>query len=457
LGNTLPAGGNPPANLLGAYGPWVEEREKNRLHPLSFTSPKWTDIDGWKQAAREKFAELIALPQLENLPPEAAGQPQAARQPRAARQPQAAIAWTSTYASTYDGLEISELTWQTPFGPPTKAFFLKPAGLGKSEKIPGILAFHDHGGFKYFGKEKITRTAAALPPLIEEHQRIYYGGAAWANELARQGFGVLVPDGFLFGSRRVNPTDIPELAVRQMLSGWEERRELTPEDWKTQGDANSCRDLRYIGKADADIDAAFPHDADFPREADRIAAYNQFAAAYEDTAAKSLFCSGLTWPGISLYEDRLALDILCSLPEIDSERIGCGGLSGGGLRTNYLAGYDERIRCSVTAGFMTTWKDFALHTSFTHTWMIYIPLLSQVMDYPDILSMRAPSPSLVLAAAEDPLFTWAETQAAFHQLAAVYAKAGHPEALKTSSYAGAHRFDLDMQKEAFSWFRQWLG
>ena len=99
--------------------------------------------------------------------------------------------------------------------------------------------------------------------------------------------------------------------------------------------------------------------------------------------------------------------MLCARPEVDASRVGCGGLSGGGLRTVMLAGLDERVRCAVCAGMMTTWRDYLLNRSFTHTWMCYVPLLPPELDYPEILGLRAPLPSLVLNNAEDPLFTLA--------------------------------------------------
>ena len=77
------------------------------------------------------------------------------------------------------------------------------------------------------------------------------------------------------------------------------------------------------------------------------AAYNRWAAQHETVMAKSLLCAGTTWPGVWLAEDRRALDILCAREDVDGQRVGCGGLSGGGMRTVFLAGSDPRIRCAV--------------------------------------------------------------------------------------------------------------
>jgi cephalosporin-C deacetylase-like acetyl esterase len=77
-----------------------------------------------------------------------------------------------------------------------------------------------------------------------------------------------------------------------------------------------------------------------------ICRYNAWAADYEHVIAKALFCGDTTWAGVMLSEDTRALDYLCSLPDVDSSRIGVVGLSGGGLRTVLLAGTDSRYSTS---------------------------------------------------------------------------------------------------------------
>ncbi|HEX8061475.1 MAG TPA: prolyl oligopeptidase family serine peptidase, partial [Cyclobacteriaceae bacterium] len=155
-------------------------------------------------------------------------------------------------------------------------------------------------------------------------------------------------------------------------------------------------------------------------------------------------------------EDMKALDILSARPDVDKNKIGCGGLSGGGMRSVYIAGLDDRIKCTVPVGFMTTWNDFALYKSYTHTWMIYIPLLPNELDFPEILSMRAPLPSLVLNNTEDQLFTLSEMKRADDIVKEIYAKAGSPDSYRCSFHPGLHKFDSKMQAEAFGWFDKHL-
>lgn len=374
-----------PENLtvIGPYGAWAQSLTAGKIPTLSFRQTAFQDVTRWRQQARQQLLSRLAMPDLGATPA-----------PKVVKQYE------------YDGLHIEELSWQLPYGRPTEAILLKPSNA--KGRLPGVLAFHDHGGNKYYGARKIVRTSDQLPAGIEEHQRTYYGGRAWANELAKQGYVVLVSDAFTFASRRVMISDVPE----HRRHG---QKDPNPNNWT------------------------------------EIERYNQWASDHENTMARSLFSAGITYPGVWLAEDIKALDILAARPDVDATRLGCAGLSGGGLRSVYVGAIDDRIKCTVPVGFMTTWNDFALYKSYTHTWMIYIPLLPNELDFPDILGLRAPLASLVLNNTEDQLFTLAEMKRADEITKEVYAKAGAPEKYRCSFYPGVHKFDVDMQREGFEW------
>jgi dienelactone hydrolase len=374
-------------NMLGAYGEWAAQSMQDPPR-LSFRQPMFGNVDAWRSVARARFREAL-------LGPGGAATPVAVMQ----------------HQLEFDGLSIEHVQWQLPYGPPTEALVLKPAGAKK--KLPGIVGLHDHGGNKYFGLRKITRMSNDPHPAMLRHQNTYYGGVAWANELARSGYVVLVHDTFTFGSRRVRLADLAE-SIRNNLT------EVNPE------------------------------------AEDEIQRYNQFAGNHEHVIAKSLFCAGMTWPGVFVFDDQRALDYLASRPDVDATRIGCCGLSGGGLRTVMLTGADERIRCSCCVGMMTTWRDYLLNKCYTHTWMCYVPGLSRDLDYPEILGLGAPNPVLVLNNRQDQLFTMPEMERADRILAEVYKKASAPDRYRASFYDGPHKFDRDMQKESFAWFDHWL-
>ncbi len=88
--------------------------------------------------------------------------------------------------------------------------------------------------------------------------------------------------------------------------------------------------------------------------------------------------------------------------------------------------------------------------------MIYIPGLPPDLDYPEILGLRTPQPTLVLNNTDDQLFTIDEMRRADRMLGEVFKKAGAADRYKCVFYPGPHKFDLPMQAEAFAWFERWL-
>jgi hypothetical protein len=78
------------------------------------------------------------------------------------------------------------------------------------------------------------------------------------------------------------------------------------------------------------------------------------------------------------------------------------------------------------------------------------------LDYPEVLGLAAPNPVLVLNNNQDQLFTLPEMKRSDEILKEVYKKAGASERYLASFYEGPHKFDLEMQKEAFAWFDRWL-
>jgi dienelactone hydrolase len=375
-------------SLIGLYGEWAAALNENKLPAFSFRRKEWPNLEAWRKAAIKRINERLAIPDIGGTPK---------------------VNIVKQY--TYDGLHIEELNWQLPYGRPTAGILLKP--LNAKGRLPAILAFHDHGGNKYFGTKKITKISDHPDSLIVDHQKEYYEGLAWANEIAKRGYVVLVPDAFPFASRRVMLQDVPE----HLRNGLNDNEHENP--------AN-------------------------------IKAYNEWAGEHEHIMAKSLFSAGTTWPGVFLAEDRKALDILCAREDVDTNRIGCGGLSGGGMRTIFMGGLDPRIKCAVCVGFMTTWKDLVIDKSFTHTWMAYVPILPNEMDLPEIFGLRTPLPAMVLNNNEDGLFTLSEMKQADKILGEVYKKANVPDHYQCSFYPGPHKFDAKMQAEAFEWFDKWL-
>lgn len=299
-----------------------------------------------------------------------------------------------------DGIDGEELSWSVGFGPRARAWLLRPAGA--TGPLPGVVALHSHDGFKFYGKEKIADGPDPAPPSIVALRAKAYDGLAFANRLCREGFVVLVPDVFLWGSRRFPLETIPE---------------------------------------------------SMHADGDEIAAYNQAARTHEHLVEKYCRLLGTTFAALVSREDRIALNYLRSRPEV-GDRVGCVGLSGGGCRAALLQATSD-VAASVVVGMMSTYDGLLDRHVASHTWMFFPAGLPAELDWTDLAACRAPSPLLVQYNRQDTLFDLAAAKAADERLTRHYAEAS--EAYRGLFYDGHHKFDRRMQDDAFAWLGQQLG
>ncbi|NSW52618.1 MAG: acetylesterase [Anaerolineae bacterium] len=315
-----------------------------------------------------------------------------------------------------DGVSGEAVSWSVGYGPRTQAWVLKPVGV--VGPLPGVVALHDHGGFKFNGKEKIAEGPEEMPDYLRIYQERAYGGRAFANALAREGFVVLVHDTFAWGSRRF-PRETMETA-------------FAPAFEPLAGESLS-RGIPY-----------------------EIAEYNFLARLQEHELEKYCGLLGTTFAGVVTYEDRVAVQYLLSRSDVVPGGVGCIGLSGGGCRAGLLQGSCDAVRAAVVVGMMSTHEGLLDHNVRSHTWMFFPAGWSRLGDWTDLVACRAPSPLLVQYDNEDDLFTPAGMHAADQRLAAHYAHVGHPGAYTGEFYPGPHKFDLAMQASAFAWLKRQL-
>lgn len=382
------AGASESAASLGNLFVPIGEYARTRTQAHSFLNPKFSSLEQWKRAARAVYAS-----RLDYSPP--------------------AVPFDGrvTGAIERDGYTEESLVFRTSPYAEVPAVFLKPAK--PLARRPGLVALHDHGGFYYFGKEKIIDQPGESAVLADFKQRVY-GGRCFASDYARSGFAVLAIDAFYFGSRRLNPATLPP------------------------GRADALKGLK-------------------PGTDAYIAAYNRLAGSYESLMAKTIFLSGATWPGMILWDDLRAVDYLRTRPEVDANRIGCVGLSGGGLRSAILCGMHPSIRSAVVCCFMSTASAMLRGDVEHHTWMMYVPNVFDQLDLPDVASMTAPNHLFVQYGRKDALFNEEGKRASAAKLAAVFRKAGCADHFRAEFYDEPHGFFPAMQADALAWLKLTLG
>jgi dienelactone hydrolase len=375
----------PTGSDVGSLYPFIASQAVKGEFPLSFLQPKFNELPAWKQTARGKLLELLHY----SPPP------------------------CDPAAETIERVECEDyvrehVRFNTTPDVRVAALVLVPKNL--SQPAPAIVALHDHGGFYFWGKEKIVDMPDEHPVLTEFKQH-YYGGKSIATELVRQGYIVVVIDMFYWGQRRMLLDD-------------------DPADWRERP-------------------------ASISRE--RIQQFNSRAGQNEQLVGRTIMSAGFTWAGVIFWDDIRTVDYLLTRSDVDKHRIGCVGLSVGGLRSCHLAALDDRIRAAVVVGWMASFPNQLkqhIRNTIGHTKLV--PGLYQHLDYPDVASLAMPTPLLVINGAKDRLFEPEGVTASFDKLRACYAKAGVPDRCRTRLYDTPHEFNAQMQTEAWDWLRQWV-
>lgn len=158
--------------------------------------------------------------------------------------------------------------------------------------------------------------------------------------------------------------------------------------------------------------------------------------------------------GLDLWDAMRGLDVLQGLPYVAPDRLGAVGLSFGGTVALFLAALDERVRCVVISGYLSTVKDALGHRGRANTCgSQYLPGLLTFGDLATAAGLIAPRPCLVEIGERDQTFLVDDARAAYADLARLYAAAGAADRLAADVHPGGHAFS---GAKAFDWLARWL-
>ncbi len=155
-----------------------------------------------------------------------------------------------------------------------------------------------------------------------------------------------------------------------------------------------------------------------------------------------------------IWDGMRAIDYLQSRPEVDAERIGCTGNSGGGTQTAYMMALDERVDAAAPSCFINR-AGRQLETATGDAEQNIFGQLDWGMDHADYLMMRAPTPILLCAATED-FFDIRATWTTYRYAKRRYTRMGYAERLGILENPAPHNYN-QMQREGVArWMARWL-
>ena len=149
---------------------------------------------------------------------------------------------------------------------------------------------------------------------------------------------------------------------------------------------------------------------------------------------------GRTLMGERLWDLMRCVGFLASLKEVDSQRIGCGGLSLGGEMSMWLGAMDQRVGASVSSGFLTTMDQ--LEKGHCMCWKL--AGLRDLADFADIYSLTAPRALLCQNGLKErpTWFSVAIAREALKEIKLIYTDFKQPDNLAFVAHKRGHDIDL---------------
>lgn len=154
------------------------------------------------------------------------------------------------------------------------------------------------------------------------------------------------------------------------------------------------------------------------------------------------------WDGIR------GIDYLVSRPEVDPERIGCSGCSGGGTQTTYISALDERVKVAAPACYMQSFQ-LLFSGPVGDSEQSFPNFLSSGLDQTDYVELFSPKPWLI-ASTEQDYFTPAGAKIVYEEARAWYRMLGYEDRVKWVVGPGPHGTPLEVREAIYEWMIRWL-
>ncbi len=156
---------------------------------------------------------------------------------------------------------------------------------------------------------------------------------------------------------------------------------------------------------------------------------------------------GLSLFGLQTWNSIRVVDFLQSLPDVDPNRIGCTGESGGGTQTFILTAVDDRIKVSAPAVMVSAIMQGGCLCENG-------PNLRQDIFNVEVSAAAAPRPQLLIAATGD--WTRFTLTHEFPAVRSAYRLLGASDRVAAVRFDAPHNYSKDSREAAYAFFGKWL-
>lgn len=165
---------------------------------------------------------------------------------------------------------------------------------------------------------------------------------------------------------------------------------------------------------------------------------------------------GYSPAGVEAWFGVRALDYLCSRPEVDKDRIGMTGRSGGGAYTWTVAAIDDRVKVAAPVAGVTDLRNHIIDGVVQGHCDCMFHVNTYRWDYPQAAALLAPRPLLIANTDKDTIFPLDGVVRTYNKVREVYSLYGKTNQLGLLVTEGPHADTQDLQVPVFRWMNRFL-
>lgn len=165
---------------------------------------------------------------------------------------------------------------------------------------------------------------------------------------------------------------------------------------------------------------------------------------------------GYTSAGAEAWNCIRALDYLQSRKEVDGNRIGVTGRSGGGAYSWWISALDDRIKVAVPVAGITDLHNHVVDGAVEGHCDCMFMVNTYGWDYAKVAALVAPRPLLIANSDKDGIFPLDGVMRVHEQVRRIYELNGAADKLGVLITEGPHKDTQELQVPAFRWFNRWL-
>jgi cephalosporin-C deacetylase-like acetyl esterase len=173
-----------------------------------------------------------------------------------------------------------------------------------------------------------------------------------------------------------------------------------------------------------------------------------------EMVAATLFPTGSPLSGLQVYENMRAVDYMLTRPEVDPDRIGITGCSGGGNQTMYAGAFDERHKAVVPVCSVGTYQ------AYLGAACCMCEVVPNAMSYTEewgVLSLVAPRALMLINASRDSFqFSIGEAKKSLTKAQHVFDLYGKKENTRHSVFESKHDYNQPMRESMYGWMTKHL-